>query len=141
VKTLHVFSAVVLAVSAVLTGCVEGYSTRDGVQLNNAMSAEESIEALAMLAEESASQGTYAFTLNPDCVLTVQRLRWLLLKSTQQVNLREVTFDLRDNGQEFDLMASAKDLTGQQVVIEALPLLTSQHGLWLLRYMARSCTP
>lgn len=132
--------ASVLIGAALISGCSEGYPTEnEGLHLNHTLSVRDAIQAIAQLASESQSWGSYEFSVNPDCILTIERQSWFLWRSKSQVDLKTARFEVRAKDSAFDLVAWQPSQTEDQVVIEELPRFVSQDGLWLLNYMARFC--
>jgi hypothetical protein len=140
VKAIPGVTASVLIGAALLSGCSEGYPTDDeGPHLNYTLSARDAIQVMAQLGNKSQSWGSYEFSVNPDCIMTIERQRWFLWRSQSQVDLKTARFDVRAIDSAFELVAWQPSQVKDQVVIEDLPRFVSQQGLWLLNYMARFC--
>jgi hypothetical protein len=140
VKTISGVFASALIGAALLSGCSEGYPTEDkGLHLNHTLSMRDAIQAMAQLASESQSWGSYEFSVNPDCLMTIDRQSWFLWRSQSQVDLKTASFDIRANDSAFDLVAWQPSQVEDQVVIEEIPRFATEQGLWLLKYMVRFC--
>jgi hypothetical protein len=135
------FAVALIFSGAILSaGCTEGYPKgNEEDQLTLTMDVRESLDVMNQLARETASWEIYEFSLNPDCVMTIDRQRWWGWNSLIQVDLKTVAFEVRKNGSMFDLVASRPNAVNDQVVIEALPRFVGQNGIWVLKYMARIC--
>jgi hypothetical protein len=140
VKTISGVFASALIGAALLSGCSEGYPTEDtGLHLNHTLSVRDATQAMAQLASESQSWGSYEFSVSPDCTLTIERRRWIIWRSQSQVDLNTARFEVRANDGTFDLVAWQPSQAEEQIVIGDLPRSISQNGLWLLKYMIRFC--